>query len=190
MKLIRHIIGILFSPRQTWQTIAAEQTDARGLYTGYIMPVALIPVCASLVGTVLAARASGQTAPASWLSIGIGTVVGYGLLLSIIGALACLANKLSPRFGGLSDPSKALQLAAYSATAGMVGSVFSVFPDLIIAGMLALLYSFYLMFLGAPAMLKTPQEKAFSFAFMMLICSLPIGAVFAGIFSLAFSLFR
>ena len=56
--------------------------------------------------------------------------------------------------------------------------------------MLALLYSFYLMFLGAPAMLKTPQEKAFSFAFMMLICSLPIGAVFAGIFSLAFSLFR
>ena len=130
MKLIRHIIGILFSPRQTWQTIAAAQTDARGLYTGYIMPV-----CASLVGTVLAARASGQTAPASWLSIGIGTVVGYGLLLSIIGALACLANKLSPRFGGLSDPSKALQLVAYSATAGMVGSVFSVFPDFIIAGM-------------------------------------------------------
>lgn len=190
MNVIQRITGILFAPKHTWRTIAAEPTDARTLYVRYVMLIALVPVCASLAGAFLAARAAGPAAPVPWLSVYVGALVGYALLLLIIRVLAWLANRLSPRFGGDSDPAKALQLAAYSATAGMLGGIFSIVPNLFILGMLALLYSFYLMFLGAPAMLKTPQEKAFSFAFMMLICSLPIGAVFAGVFGVVFVLFR
>lgn len=190
MNVIQRIAGILFAPRQTWQTIAAEQSDIRMLYTRYVMLVALIPIGASLAGTFFTTPPAGQSTPLSGPSAFISAMVGYALLLLIIRVLAWLANKLSPRFGGVSDPIRALRLVAYSATAGMVGGLFSFAPSLFIFGMIALLYSFYLMFLGAPVMLKTPQEKAFSFAFMMLICSLPIGALFAGLFGLAFVLFR
>lgn len=190
MNFIQRITGILFSPRRTWQTISAEQTDAKALYTRYLIFVALIPACSNLASAFITAHPTGQSIPVLWPSVFISAMVGYALLLLIIRVLAWLANRLSPRFGGINDPFKALQLVAYSATAGMVGGIFSIIPSLFILGVLASLYAFYLLFLGAPTMLKTPQEKAFSFAFMMLICSLPIGAVFAGLFGIIFMLFR
>ena len=191
MNVVKRATDILFSPKKTWDVIESEQTDVITLYTRYIMFLALIPVVVSLVGApIVASQATGQTTQVFGLSNVVGMIVGYPLLLGIIYVLAWLVNKLSPRFGGHNHPLKAFQLVAYSATSGLVGGIFSIMPVFFPLALLALFYSFYLMFLGAPAMMKTPKEKAFSFAFMLLICALPISAVFGGVFGIAASLFR
>jgi len=71
-----------------------------------------------------------------------------------------VVSTLATSFGGCDDIGQALKLVAYSHTPAWVASALLLFPPLALLVLLAALYGIYLYYLGAPATVGVPQEKA------------------------------
>jgi uncharacterized protein YqgC (DUF456 family) len=112
-------------------------------------------------------------------------VVSYGLSLLVVFLLALIVDALAPTFNGSKSQINAFKLVAYGSTAGFVGGIFSLIPSLGVLGLLAGLYSIYLIYTGIPVLMKCPQEKAGAYAAVVIVCgivaSLIVGAVSAAV---------
>jgi hypothetical protein len=67
---------------------------------------------------------------------------------------------------------QALKLVAYGGTAGFVGGIFSLLPSLSVLGLLAALYSVYLIYTGVPTLMKCPAEKALAYTAVVVVCGI------------------
>lgn len=182
MDIIQRVKDILLSPKQTWPVIEAESTDNTTLYTQYLMILAAIPAVAGFIGmSIFGVSAMGMSIRVPFVAGLVNMVVGYVLSLAMVYVLSLIADALAPTFGGQKDSMKALKLIAYGSTAGMVGGIFSVIPALSALGLIASLYSIYLLFLGVPVMMKSPQEKALPYTAVLLVCGLVAGMILGGV---------
>jgi hypothetical protein len=100
----------------------------------------------------------------------VNMVVGYGLSLAMVFVLALIVDALAPTFGGTRSPVNALKVMAYSSTAVFVGGIFSLMPALSALGLLAALYSIYLLYTGVPVLMKCPPDKATAYAAVVMVC--------------------
>ena len=182
MDIVQRVKEILLSPKQTWPVIEAESTDTTTLYTQYLMILAVIPAVAGFIGmSLIGINAMGMSMRVPLISGLVNMVVGYVLSLAMIYVLSLIADALAPTFGGQKNPMMALKLVAYGSTAGMVGGIFSIIPALAVLGVIASLYSVYLLFLGIPVMMKAPQEKALPYTAVLLVCGLVAGMILGGV---------
>jgi len=76
---------------------------------------------------------------------------------------------LAPRFGSQQDMGRAVQLVAYSYTPAWVAGILSIVPALGILAFVGGIYGLYLMYLGLPPMMKTPQDKAIGYLVVSII---------------------
>jgi hypothetical protein len=142
------IKALLLSPRKAWRFIALEPPDPIGLYTRHILPLAAIPPLAKLIGWSLIF---------GFIDVGTGLVAAlfaYGLALIGVFILGYVAARLARSFHGEDRLGHALTLVAYAATPSWIGGIFRLVPTLGILSLLASLYSFYLLYLGAPLLLS------------------------------------
>src|SRR5690606_2820941 len=95
----------------------------------------------------------------------------------MIYVLALIANELAPRFQGEKNLPNAFKLVAYGATAGLVGGIFNLLPSLSMLGLLAALYSIYLLYTGVPVMMKTPQDKSLVYTAVLIVCGIVAGLI-------------
>ena len=178
MNIVQRVKEILLTPKQTWPVIEAETSDTAALYSQYIMILALIPAVAGFIGmSLIGYNAMGMSIRVPILTGLVNMVVSYVLSLVMIYVIALVADALAPTFGGQKNMAMALKLVAYGSTAGMVGGIFSAIPGLVALGLLASLYSIYLLFLGIPVMMKSPQEKSLPYTIALLVCGLVAGAI-------------
>ena len=185
MNIIQRVKDILLSPKQTWPAIEIESTDVTSLYTQYLMILALIPAIAGFIGmSLIGVNAFGFSVRVPLVTGLVNMLVGYVLSLAMVYVLALIADALAPTFGGQKNPMNALKMVAYSSTAGMIGGVFSIVPALSTLGLLASLYSIYLLFIGLPILMKSPREKALGYTVVLLVCGLIAGAVIGGVSAL------
>jgi hypothetical protein len=185
MSLVERAKNILLQPKTEWPVIAAEQATTGSLYTGYIIPLAAIGPVASIIGWSV----FGFNVPfvgAIRYPIGISVrngVVIYALSLVGVFVWALIIDALAPTFGGQKNQIQALKTSAYSYTAAWVGGIFGLFPSIALLGLLALLYSFYLLFLGLPVLMKAPEDKAVGYTVVVIIVGIVlyfvIGAIVA-----------
>jgi hypothetical protein len=100
-------------------------------------------------------------------------------VLGLVGVyvLALIINALAPTFGGTSNLTQALKVAAYGATAAWVGGVFHLFPLLGILGLLAALYTLYLLYLGLPVLMKSPPYRSFGYTVWVVIAAIVLFVV-------------
>lgn len=90
-------------------------------------------------------------------------IVGYALTFAVVYVAAMIVDVLAPTFGGQKNFGNALKLAVYSYTPYWLASVFLLVPFLKFLVILGL-YGVYLLYLGLPALMKVPKEKAFLYA--------------------------
>lgn len=171
--LWRRARQICLHPRDEWIATIAEPGDARRLLTSYVaILAALLPLGQLLAGSVV-----GET------HVFLGTVSTYRtplfptLILCaltfavLVGSwivLALVVNLLAPTFGARQDNDAAFKLAAYSMTpvwlAGALALVATVHPSLHALWMLAMVtgacWSGFLLWVGLPIVLGTPDERA------------------------------
>lgn len=182
MNIVQRVKEILLTPKETWPVIEAESTDVTTLYTQYIMLLAIIPAVAGFIGmSLIGVSAFGFSVRVPLLSGLVSMIVSYVLSLAMVYVLALIADTLAPTFGGQKNLMNALKLVAYGSTAGMVGGIFSIIPALSILGLLTSLYSIYLLFIGIPVMMKSPQDKALPYTAVLLVCGLIAGAIIGGV---------
>jgi len=153
--LVARVKGILLQPKSEWMKIDGEFATTKSLFTRYAMILAAIgPVC-SLLG--------GQLMPIMGMKLSIvGAIVvalvSYGMSLLGVFLLGLIINALAPNFGGTANKVQAMKLAVYSWTAAWLAGVFGLIPMLGILAILGL-YSFYLLFVGLPILMKVPEDK-------------------------------
>ena len=174
MALMERAKNILLQPKQEWPVIDTEQASVGSLYTGYIIPLAAIGPIASIIGwSVFGMRV--PFAGSMRIPIGFGirnAVIVYVLGLVGVFVLALIIDALAPTFGGQKNQVQALKVAAYSYTAAWVGGIFNLIPALAILGLLAVIYSLYLLFLGLPVVMKAPQDKAVGYTVVVILVAI------------------
>jgi hypothetical protein len=176
--LLQRVLDILMRPRETWLQINAEDGNPGRIYLGYLVFLAAIPAVAGFIGySLVGVGAFGISVRVPVVQGLVSMVVGYVLSLAMVYVLALIANMLAPRFQAQQDMGSAFKLVAYASTAGMLGGVFSILPSLAMLGLLAALYSVYLIYTGIPVLMKAPQEKAVGYTAALVVCGIVAGLV-------------
>ena len=165
MDIVSRVKNILFTPNTEWPVIAGEPVNTSGLYSGYIVPLALIGPIASFIGLAVRGMVSGGIATA---------IVSFVVELIAVFIIALILAKIAPMFGGRDDTGQALKLAAYSRTPGWLGAIFGIVPALGIIGALIALYGIYLIYAGASPVLGVPKEKAVLYTVVAVIVSIVV----------------
>lgn len=173
--------AILLRPREAWPVIAGEDDSIARIYTSYLIYLAAIPAVAGFIGqSLVGVGAFGVTVRVPIVQGLVGMVVGYVLSLALVYVLALVASALAPKFQGQAHVPSAFKLLAYGATAGMVGGVFSLLPSLAMLGLVAALYSIYLIYQGVPVLMRVPPEKAVGYTAALMGCAVVLGLVVGG----------
>lgn len=156
--LLMRLRAVLLSPKRAWSFIALEAADPVGLYFRIVLPLAAIPPLAKLLSWSLffGFISFGTAAAAAGLA--------WALSAAGVAIIAWAAARLARFFGGEERFGQALKLIAYSATASWLGGVFRLVPILAILSPLCSLYSVFLVYRGAPALLEIPPERAALYA--------------------------
>ncbi len=151
MNLVDRAKNIIMTPKTEWPVIAQEQPNIGQIMTGYVIPLALIPFIAEIIGWGLIAGSF------TW---GIVTAV-IGIIASVVGVYvtAYVIDFLAPNFNSERSLGRAVQLVAYSYTPGWVAGILHIIPGLSWLATILSLYGLYLLYLGFPHMMKTPQDK-------------------------------
>jgi len=189
MNIVSRVTNIITKPAEEWPVIATETTTVPALYTGYILPLVSIGAIAKLIGLVV----FGMTLPmVGHISYGVGSALGQAIFQLVIGLamvyiVALVVDALAPTFEGEKNFMQALKVVAFSQTPAWVAGVLSIVPILGILILLASIYGIYVMYLGLPALMKCPKEKAVGYTALVIVIaiviSIPLGYIaskFAG----------
>lgn len=188
MNLIERVKQILLSPQTEWEIIAAEPTTTVELYKTYIAPLAAIGPIAQFIGySVFGMSVFGATYR---VPIGSGltsALLTFVLTLAATYVLALIIDALAPTFNGQRNQMQALKVAAYSSTASWVAGIFALIPGLRILTILGL-YSVYLLYLGLPALMKVPRDRALVYTAVVILAAIVLFMVVGIVGSLFLSM--
>lgn len=162
---------MISSPQTEWPAIAVEPTTPGALYSGYIVPLALItPICSFVSEVVFQHR-----------SLFLGSVVfvvAFVMELIAVYIVALLAEALAPSFNGVRDRNQALKWIAYSYTPRWIAGIATLIPGVgALIALLGSLFSLYLLYLGAVPVMRVPSEKAAGFTIVVILASIVLFVV-------------
>ena len=181
MNLFERAKNIIMTPKTEWPVIAAEEPNTTAIMTGYVIPLALIPAVASLIGYGLVGQ--GFMHSFTW-GIAFGVISFVSTVVGVY-ATAFVVDLLAPNFGSQKNFGRAMQLVAYSYTPAWVAGILNIVPVLSIIASLAALYGLYLMYLGLPHTMKTPQDKIVIYlvvtAVILIVVFMILGAILSAI---------
>jgi len=179
--IIDRVKNILLTPKPEWQKIDTEAADVNKLYIGYVLPLAALAAICGIIGmSVFGIGALGIHVRVPIVEAIISGVIQVACYVGGVFLLGIITNALAPTFGSTPNQGQAHKLMAYSFTAAMLAGVFSIFPPIAILGLLGL-YSFGLLFIGLPILMKTPDDKRMGYFATLVILGIVtffvIGAV-------------
>jgi len=174
MNLVDRAKSIIMTPKTEWPKIAVEEPNIGQIFTGYVLPLALIPTVASIIGWGFFGSHSFT------YGIATGLVALISAFISVYLA-AFVIDFLAPNFSSQKNLGRAVQLVAYSFTPMWLGGIFNLIPVISWIGGLIGLYGLYLMYLGIGHMMKTPQDKVMTYLIVSIIVLLVVYFVVAAI---------
>lgn len=164
--IVKRAKAIISNPKEEWKVIRAESRPSSDIFMRYMLPLSAIGPIAGFFG--------GRMFGGGLFSSLASGVVGFAGALAGTVAMALVATKLAPKFGGEPTGNNAFKLVVFSSTAAWLAGAFALIPSLGIFTLLGL-YSLYLFYEGAGPLLKIPDEKRGAFTGVMLACGVAIG---------------
>jgi hypothetical protein len=177
MELINRVKNILLTPKTEWLAIDAENAPHAKVFTAYVVPLALIPAAAALIGYGLIGY--------SVLGVHVGSI-GWGLrqaiaqYITMLGGTyltAFVVDALAANFGAQKDFNRAFSLVAYAYTPMFAAGIFYLLPSLSWLASLAGLYGLYLLYIGLQPTMKAPADKQTAYFVVSLIVMVAVSAV-------------
>ena len=180
MNLVQRAINMITQPRAEWARVDSEPATVGGLFTGYAMILALLPLIGQLLMGLLFAGVFGFT---YFLVMGI---VGYVVGLAVLYAMILIANALAPSFSGARNDVAAAKLLIFAATPVWLAGLLGFIPGInIIVMLVGFGFAAYLLYIGSTIVMKIPADKAAGYTAVVIsswivvtfIASAIIGAV-------------
>ena len=196
MSIVDRAKNIILKPTDEWNVIAGEPATVGGLFTGYAMILAAIPLVAGIIFTgalgINAASLGGMGGGA--MALGFGAiaamaVVGYVLSLVTLFVMSFLVNAVSPSFNGKSDIVQSTKLMTYASTPTWVAGLVGWIPIMgVLISFAAIAYAVYLIYLGLQPVLGVPKEKVAGFTVVIVLLYVVLSVIISGILiGIAFS---
>ena len=184
MNLVQRVTNIITQPRPEWNRIDAEPATTAGLFTGYAVILALLP----LIGTLLAGLLFGGVFGFSFLLVT--GLVGYVVGLAVLFVMILIAKALAPSFGGAPNDIAAAKLLIYAATPVWLAGILNFIPGInIIVMLVGFGYAAYLLYLGSSIVMKIPGDKAVAYTVVVIliwiVLSFVVTAILGGIIATA-----
>jgi len=145
------------------------------LMVNYVAILAAVPFIATLIGDLWYYSRYG-----AGFAIGL-AIITYILEVAGVIVIGIVIWKLAPYFETKTDQTRATNLAAYIYTPFFLLSIVDIVPYLGLITFLGLLYGLYILYLGIPILLDTPPKSVIPYMFAILVASLVVFAIIAGI---------
>jgi hypothetical protein len=185
----KHAIDLVKSPASVMTAYRDSDTPINSLMIHYVAVLAVLTFVGTLIGDLITFRVFGYAG---------GYAVGHAILEFILSIVAVfivgfIIWKLAPNFKTTTTQVRATRLAAYSYTPYFLASILLIIPYVGgILTFLAVLYGLYILYLGLPIMLGTPQEQALTYVIIsvvaVIVVYLILGAIAVAILAAAFGL--
>jgi len=172
-----HSIGILTHPDREWESIRSDQESTTKLYFGHVLVLALVPALSAYFGTTQVGWqiGEGEVVKLTQNSAAQLCILFYAAMLCGIFLIGKFIDFFSITYGADESEHNGVVLASYTATPLFLVGIIAVYPVLwvnMIAGVLAICWSVYLLFEGLPILMKIPEERGFMFACSILTVGL------------------
>ncbi len=175
MNLVERAKNIMLKPAATWETVKAEETTIKELFTSYAMILAIIPAAAGFIGmSLIGTSMLGIHFRIPFISGLFHAIISYVLTLVGVYVVAFIIDALAPSFNSRKDILSATKLAVFSFTPAWVGGIFMIIPALGMITLLASLYGLYLLYTGLPVLMETPKEKTLGYFVVVIIVSIVV----------------
>jgi len=188
MSIVERAKNIILKPTDEWNVIASEPATIGGLFTGYAMPLALIPLVSTILFTgILGISAADMMGFGDGMPLDLMAIAGMAILSLIVSLVSLLVmgtmvKLVSPSFNGTSDKVQAMKLMAYASTPSWVVALLSWIPFLgAVLGFAAMVYVVYLIYCGLNPVMGVPKEKIAGFTVVIVLIYLVVALIMSGI---------
>jgi Yip1 domain len=176
MSIVDRIKNICLTPNTEWPVIANEPGSTGTLIAGYVAPLAAVSALAGFIGVSLVGQTGFFTGTyrlplVAGLGLAVWTFIGAIIGVVVVGFLI---NALAPTFGAQQNSAQAMKVAVYSFTPAWVAGVLRIVPALGILAILGAFYGFYLLYLGLPALMKAPKDKAAGYTVVTIVAAVVV----------------
>jgi Yip1 domain len=178
--MIQHGLGLLVRPNTQWQKIA--DLPEKSLGSLLILPclLALLPAVAWYYGTTQVGWTVGDSTSTTKLTAESGLIICtlfYFGMLGCVGVIGYFIHWMAETYGAESSTVKGIVIAGLTATPMFIIGAIGFQPILwldMLAGVAAVCWSVYLMYLGIPIVMGIPKERGFLFSSAVLAIALVI----------------
>ncbi len=164
--------AILVDPSGEWAAIERETGDPAYLLSHYVVWLALVPALFSFAGVCIVGvvMPGGGLVRAPIFDGLFGAIFGYVLTCTSVLLLGLIIDLAAPWFGGRRDFDSAFKLAMYSFTPVWLAGIFLLLPGLRFLTLTGC-YGLYVLWLGLPPLMKTPERNSHLFALLIAGCA-------------------
>jgi len=178
-KIIDRVKSILLSPKDALTAVKSEELSIADFMKEYVAIIAAIPPIAQFIGFAMVGHpVFGRR---SFIASLFFAVVSYVLTLVSVLVFGKVVNALASNFNSTKDDMNAFKLAVYAFTPGLVVGIANIVPSLSVLAMLGALYGIYILYIGLPILMATPEDKNVAYTIVSLICGLILMVVIAWI---------
>lgn len=188
MSIVERAKNIILKPTDEWNVITSEPATIGGLFTGYAMPLALIPLVSTILFTgLLGISAADMMGFGDGMPLDLMAIAGMELLSLIVSlvslfVMGTMVKLVSPSFNGTSDKVQAMKLMAYASTPSWVVALLSWIPFLgAVLGFAAMVYVVYLIYCGLNPVMGVPKEKIAGFTVVIVLIYVVVALIMSGI---------
>lgn len=188
MSIVERAKNIILKPTDEWNVITSEPATIGGLFTGYAMPLALIPLVSTILFTgLLGISAADMMGFGDGMPLDLMAIAGMAILSLIVSlvslfVMGTMVKLVSPSFNGTSDKVQAMKLMAYASTPSWVVALLSWIPFLgAVLGFAAMVYVVYLIYCGLNPVMGVPKEKIAGFTVVIVLIYVVVALIMSGI---------
>ena len=182
--MLRRAFGLIVRPRREWAAIAGETAHPLRILLGYVVPFSALPAVAWMIGLHafgldLVAEGEPVTHPSGPAILRAGAMTFLGSVASVA-MLAGAFRLLAPMYDAARDLRRAWSVAAYGSTPLWLFGLVLVKPNLVIAGMVAVLHCSYLYYTGLQAVTHVREDDAAEYVAIGLLILLAASTLAGG----------
>ncbi|EPC02691.1 membrane protein [Litchfieldella anticariensis FP35 = DSM 16096] len=164
--MLTHVWGLLSHPYREWKQMHDERETVTHLYAHHVLIMGAIPVICAYIGTTQVGWGLGgeRVIKLNLLDAFYAGIVFYIAILAAVFMMGSVIHWMAQRYANPPSRRRCVIFAGYLATPIFLSGIVALYPVVwlcLLAGIIGLCYTAYLLYVGIPAFLDISSEEGF-----------------------------